>query len=123
MSDAPKIVIQKLWDVTVVDFQEARLLEAHQIEAIGTALYELTDKMDRKKIILDFGKVQFLASAAIGMLMTLHKKSSAIKGTFVIAGLKPELMKVFEIMRLTKIFHFAPDEAAALKQLGYTAAS
>ena len=33
MSVAPKILIQKMWDVTVVDFQEARLLEAHQIEA------------------------------------------------------------------------------------------
>ena len=122
MSVAPKIVVQKMWDVTIVDFQEARLLEAQQIDAIGRELYRLVDEMDRKKLVLDFSKVQFLASAAIGILATLHKKSTAIKGTFIICGLRRELMKVFEIMKLTKVFRFAANEDEALAQLGYTAA-
>ena len=122
MSTAPKIMIQTMWDVTVVDFQEARLLEAQQIEAIGRELFRLVDEMDRKKLVLDFAKVQFLASAAIGMLMTLHKKTTAIKGTFVICSLRRELMKVFEIMKLTKVFKFAANEDEALAMLGYTAA-
>ena len=122
MSVAPKLVVQTMWDVTVVDFQEARLLEAQQIEAIGRELFRLVDEMDRKKLVLDFTKVQFLASAAIGMLMSLHKKSTAIKGTFIICGLKRDLMKVFEIMKLTKVFRFAANEDEALAQLGYTAA-
>ena len=66
--------------------------------------------------------MQFLASAAIGMLMTLHRKSTAIKGTFVICGLRKDLMKVFEIMKLTKVFKFAPNEDEGLALLGYTAA-
>ncbi len=122
MDVAPKTMIQTMWDVTVVDFQEARLLEAQQIEAIGRELYRLVDEMDRKKLILDFTKVQFLASAAIGMLMNLHKKTTAIKGTFVICSLRRELMKVFEIMKLTKVFKFAANEDEAFALLGYTAA-
>ncbi|HQL53998.1 MAG: STAS domain-containing protein [Phycisphaerae bacterium] len=122
MSTTPKILVQKMWDVTVVDFQEARLLEAQQIEAIAKELYRLVDEMDVKKLILDFGKVQFLASAAIGVLMNLHKKSTAIKGTVIICSLRKELMKVFEIMKLTKVLKFAANEDEALVQLGYTAA-
>ena len=122
MGVAPKTLIQTMWDVTVVDFQEARILEAQQIEAIGRELYRLVDEMDRKKLILDFAKVQFLASAAIGMLMNLHKKTTAIKGTFVICSLRRELMKVFEIMQLTKVFKFAANEDEALALFGYTAA-
>jgi anti-anti-sigma factor len=122
MSVAPKILIQKMWDVTIVDFQEARLLEADQIDAIGKQLYRLVDEMHIQKLILDFAKVQFLASAAIGVLMNLHKKSNAIKGTFVICSLRKELMKVFEIMKLTKVFKFAANEDEALALLGYTAA-
>lgn len=122
MGVAPKILIQKMWDVTIVDFQEVRLLEAQQIETIGRELFRLVDEMDRKKLILDFTKVQFLASAAIGILMTLHTKSTAIKGTFIICGLKRELMKVFEIMKLTKVFRFAADEGEALALLGYAGA-
>ena len=122
MSVAPKILVQTMWDVTVVDFQEARLLEAQQIEAIGRELFRLVDEMDRKKLVLDFAKVQFLASAAIGMLMNLHKKTTANKGTFVICSLRRELMKVFEIMQLTKVFKFAANEDEALALFGYTAA-
>ena len=122
MSTTPKILVQKMWDVTVVDFQEARLLEAQQIEAIAKELYRLVDEMHVKKLILDFGKVQFLASAAIGVLMNLHKKSTAIKGTVIICSLRKELMKVFEIMKLTKVLKFAANEDEALVQLGYTAA-
>lgn len=122
MSVAPKIVIQETSDVTIVDFQEVRLLEARQIEAVGRELCRLVDELGRKKVILDFSKVQFLASAAIGMLMTVYKKSTAIKGTFIICGLRRELMKVFEIMKLTKLFRFAANEDEALAQLGCTAA-
>jgi anti-anti-sigma regulatory factor len=88
MSAAPKLLIQQMWDVTVVDIQEPRLLEAQQIDAVGRELFRLVDEMDRKKLILDLTKVQLLASAAIGMLMTLHKKSTAIKGTVIICGLR-----------------------------------
>jgi anti-sigma B factor antagonist len=121
MANAPNIVIQKIWEVTVVDFQDVRLLDASQIDTIGSQLYRLVDEMDRKKLVLDFSKVQFLASAAIGMLMVLHKKSSMIGGTVIHCGLKKELMKVFEIMKLTKVLKFAPDEDKAFEMLGYTA--
>jgi anti-sigma B factor antagonist len=120
METGSNIVIQKMWDVTVVNVQEARLVEGHQIEQMSQQLFQLVDEMDRKKLIVDFAKVQFLASAAVGMLLNLHKKSAAIKGTMIICGLRKELMQVFEIMQLTKILKFAPDEGKALKMLGYS---
>ena len=114
----PKIVVQKVADVTVVDFQEPRLLEVQQIDAVGEQLYRLVDQMDRKKLVLDFSKVQFLGSAAIGMLLNLYKKSVAIKGTLVLCGLKKDLMKVFEIMNLTKMLKFCANEKDALAVFG-----
>lgn len=113
------IVVQNMWDVTIVNFEEARLLEVHVIDQIAEQLFKLVDQMDKKKLVLDFSKVQFLASAAVGMLMNLHKKSLAIRGQLVLCGMKKEIMKVFEIMQLTKVLKFAPDEKEALKMLGY----
>ncbi len=112
-----------MWDVTIVDVQEVRLLDASQIDAIGQELYRLVDQMDRKKLLLDLTKVRFLASAAIGVLMTLHQKTQAIQGTMVICGLRKELMRVFEIMKLTKVLKFAANEGEGLGMFGYTAAS
>lgn len=121
MATATGIVIQNMWDVTIVNFEETRLLEVYAIDQIAEQLFKLVDQMDKKKVILDFTKVQFLASAAVGMIMNVHKKSLAIKGQVILCGMRKEIMKVFEIMQLTKVLKFAPDEKEALKLLGYKA--
>ena len=119
MNPTPKLLVQKILDVTTVDFQDVRLLDSMQIDAVGKELYRLVDEMDRRKLILDFSKVQFLASAAIGVIMALHKKVTALKGTLVLCGLRKDLMKVFEIMQLTKLLKFCADEREALAVFGY----
>jgi anti-sigma B factor antagonist len=111
------MVIQRVGDITFVRFQDSRLLDGQQLDAIGRELYRLVDEMDRKKLLLDFSKVQFLASAAIGILVNLRKKSGAIKGVVVLCGLRKDIMKVFEITKLTKVLTFAPNEKKALKML------
>lgn len=122
MASAANLLIQKMWDVTVASIQEPRLLDARQLDALSVELYRLVDELDRKKLVLDCAKVQFLTSSAIGVLVNLQKKSTAIKGTLIICGVRKELMQVFEITKLTKLFKFAADEKAALKLLGYTSA-
>lgn len=122
MSVPSNLLIQKISDVTIVTFQEARLLESQKLEALGQELYRLVDQMDRKKLVVDCTKVQFLASAAISVFVNLQKKSTAIKGTLIICGMRKDLMQVFEITRLTKLFKFAADEKAALQMLGVTSA-
>jgi len=119
MAATANLMVQKLADITVVTIQEGRLLESQKLDALGEELYKLVDQMDRKKLVVDCEKVQFLASAAISVFINLQRKSAAIKGTLVICGMKKDLMQVFEITKLTKLFKFAPDENAALKLLGY----
>ena len=118
MSAAANLLIQKIGDVTLVTLQEPRLLDSQQLEAVGQVLYGLVDQMDRKKLVVDCTKVQFLDSAAISVFVNLQKKSGAIKGSLVICGLRKELMQVFEITNLTRILKFAADEKAALKMIG-----
>jgi anti-sigma B factor antagonist len=123
MNRTPRVLIQRIADVTFVEFLDTRLVEGQQLESIGQELYRLVDEMDRKRLVLNFSRVQFLASAAIGILMKLHQKSAAIGGTCVICGMRKEIMKVFEIMKLTKVLKFAPSEKKALAMVGGTAAS
>jgi len=119
MSVKPKMLVQTIADVTMVDVQEVRLLESAQLDALGEELYRLVEQMNRKKLILDCGKVQFMASAAISVFLNLNKKVAAAKGTLFICGIRKELMQVFEIMRLTKLFQFVANEEEAFKRLGY----
>jgi anti-anti-sigma factor len=110
-----RIVVQSYADVTVVTFSDSSILDAATIDQIGKELYRLVDEQNKQKLILDFSAVQFLASLTLGVLMTLNRKMQAIKGKLVFCGLKKELMKVFTITNLDKLFKFYPDDAAALK--------
>ena len=116
MAKDANLLIQREQDVTLVDFQEARLLDAHHIESLAAQLYRLVDQMDRKKLILDFSKVQLLSSSAISVMLNLHKKSTAIKGKLILCGMRPEIKKIFEIMKLTKLLKIVGDANEAKAQ-------
>jgi anti-anti-sigma factor len=121
MTVQAKLLIQTIRDVVVVNLEDTSILDAAQVEAVAQGLYPLVDARACRKLILDFTKVKFLSSSALSILINLRNKSSAIKGTVVICGLRAELKKVFEITKLTKLFTFCADESAALAVFGVTA--
>jgi len=102
------LMIQREMDITVVDLQDARIFDVLHVESIAEQLYKLVDQMDRRKLILDFSKVQHMGSAAIGMLLTLNQKSKAIKGKLFLCAVRPDIMKIFTLMKLHKVLKFAP---------------
>jgi anti-sigma B factor antagonist len=118
MAAAPRLLIQSIRDVTVVNIEDASILDLAQVESLGQQLYELVDARNCRKLILDFTKVKFLSSSALGVLVTLQKKTNEIKGTLVICALRADLMRVFEITKLKKLFTFCDDEKAALAVFG-----
>ena len=101
----------------MVNFRETSILDGRAVEAISKDLYALVDDQARRKIILDMSAVQFLSSSMIGTLISLHKKSHAIKGQVVICGLRAKLREIFQVMKLEKVLKFADSEKDALKLL------
>jgi anti-sigma B factor antagonist len=55
-------------------------------------------------LVLDFGNVQFLPSAALGKLINLKMKYGGVKGRLTIENLHPDLLEVFRITRLDQVF-------------------
>ena len=113
MKEVP-ILVQAVGDVTVVDLRSASILDGMAIEEVGKSLFELVDEQARRKIVLDFSQVRLLSSMMLGVLVRLQKRAEGIKGRIVLCGLRPDLMKVFKITRLNKLFEFYKDENAAL---------
>jgi len=113
-----RIVIQDYAGVTVVTFSDSSILDSLVIDQLGKDLYHLTDVLNKQKLILDFSNVKFLSSQVLSLLLTLNKKAMAIKGTLVLCSLRPELMKIFTITNLDKLFKFQKDDAAALAFFG-----
>jgi len=118
MSAELPLNIQHFKDVTVVNFAAPTMLDASLIDRMGGELYKLVDDLDKRKIVLDFGEVRFLSSSALGMLLNLRKKASSAKGQVVICSLRDDLLKVFKITRLDKLFDFFDTEEKALNAFG-----
>lgn len=120
MAASGKLLIHPIRDVVVVNFNDASILDAAQVQQIGEELYALIDQQARRKIVLDFEKVRFLSSSALGILITLRKKADQIKGRVVLCNLRDDLRKVFRITNLEKMFEFHDSEEKALGSFGVT---
>ena len=111
------LVISTYGGVTVVNFRDRSILDGPAVDAIGKDLMALVDEQAQRKIILDFAEVRHLTSSMLGVLITLHQKSSKIRGKVVIIALQDSLMEVFRGTRLDSLLLFAKDEAGAFKHL------
>lgn len=101
-------------DVKVVDFVENKILDEANIAEIGAQLTALVEAKDRPKILLDFANVDHLSSAALGMLINVNNRVKQQNGQLRLAGIKPQIMEVFEITKLNKLFRILPSRADAL---------
>lgn len=122
MSTPPRLLIQKIKDVTIVRLRESSILEPHLIQQISQELAELVESQHRRKLLIDFSEVKFLSSSALGVLVMLRKKVEGIQGELVLAGMSKELRKIFKITNLDRLFKFKDDENGALEVFGVTSA-
>ena len=100
--------------VTVVSFIDTKIVTEENIQEVGDQLYQLVDVEGKRQLLLNFGNVQYLSSAALGKLINLKKKVGAVKGKLKLCCIHPDLLEVFRITRLDQVFEISPDEQAAL---------
>lgn len=105
------LMISDVQGVKVVTFQTLAIVDPVEIDTIGEQLYELVDGQAKRKILLDFARVRQLSSQMLGALIKLNNKSKGIKGKVILCGLRPDLMKAFEVTRLNKVLTIVADEA------------
>jgi len=107
---------QQIGENTVVEFTSPTLMDPIELEQIAQQLYKLIDEQDRRRIILDFEKVQFLSSQAIGILLAMQKKLSQLKkSNLILCGVGPRLMELLRITRLDKVLTIKPSQKEAIK--------
>lgn len=67
-------------------------------------LMELINK-GSKSFILNFSKCTFIDSTGLGVLVSIFKKVTETNGSFKIENVGENVMKVFKLTRLDKVFH------------------
>lgn len=109
-----RIEMTEIGEVTVVRFVDRKILDAANIQELGDELFALVEKDDRKSLLLNFSRVEFLSSSALNKLIVLDKKVKSHGGRMKLCCLRPEIKEVFSITKLDQVFDIREAESEAL---------
>ncbi len=99
-------------DSIIVSFVDVKILDDTRIQQISKELMDLADRASsqKKKMVLDFQDVQFMSSAMLGRLILLNKKAKADMVDLRLSNIAPNVLEVFKITRLNKVFKIGDDD-------------
>lgn len=119
MAAQPKrlLEVQSIDNVAVVSIQQARVLDDQIIQQFGDQLKSLVDQAGHQRILLNFSKVEYLSSAALGKLVVLRKQVDAVKGKLALSNIDASIFEAFKITGFDRIFKIFDDEQEALQFL------
>ena len=102
-------------DILFLEIGDFRLLDEARIEQLEKDIYEAIDQSSEGRVVLDFRNVEFMSSAMLGKLVKVHKKCQGFKVKLKLCSVSPEILEVFKITRLNKLFDIEKDAESARK--------
>ena len=105
--------------ILVVEFQDVSIIDESRIEAVGNELQELIGKSDSRKVVLCFNNVEFMSSAMIGKLVKFGNTCKKEKVALRLCDITPSVKKVFDLMRLDKLFAIDDDVESSMSKLAH----
>jgi anti-sigma B factor antagonist len=107
------VTCEQSGDVVIVHAAPARLMHP-SLAGFSTMV---TGEIARgaRKIVLDFGSVDYMDSAAIGCLMDLYRQATAAGATLKLAGLRSRVETMLTLTGTNQFMEVHPDAASAVK--------
>jgi anti-anti-sigma factor len=102
---------------TLVVFRTPSMMNPADNERMRSDLLRLVDEEKRTHLVLDFGRVQFISSTVIGILLTLNKRlAAAPAGTasLILCGVGQRLLDLLKISKLDRLLTIKPTRKDAL---------
>lgn len=101
--------------VLLIEISDPRLLDEARIEQLEKEVLQAIDKSSEERIVIDFSKVEFMSSSMLGKLVRVHKKCKEFKVKLKFCSISKDILEVFKITRLDKVFDIESDADDAIK--------
>jgi anti-sigma B factor antagonist len=88
-----------------LDLHTGPEFERRVLEALGRGALE---------IVIDLAEVSFIDSTTIGILMRMRKRLAPLSGRLLLVCNDPNMVRLFEITALDRLFEIYPSREAAL---------
>ena len=113
----PMISVEYVKNATVVRFTDEKILEDKDIKALQDSIMSIIESASGgMNLILDFGNVQYLSSAVLGLLIRISKRIYENDGLLRLCRINPKIYEIFKITRLTKTFDIYKDIESAVNK-------
>jgi anti-anti-sigma factor len=102
---------------SLVVFRTPTMMNPTDVEKIRTGLLQLVEEEKRTHLVLDFYRVQFIASSVIGILLTLHKRvagTPAGTASLILCGVGPKLLELLKLSKLDRLLTIKASRKEAL---------
>jgi anti-anti-sigma regulatory factor len=109
--------IEQFDNVTVVRFTRRTILDQETITAIGNRLLDLVPEGSKRKLVLDFARVESLTTAMLGKLVNLHLHIDWAGGRLAFCNVDPFLMQIFTLCKVPQTIPVVADCATAVRLL------
>ena len=96
-----------------INLSEASL---NQSEDFKKFLYDITE-VTPPKLVLDMGKIEYMDSSFIGALVAGLKNVLSKGGEMALINVNNDVMSLFELTRLDKVFKIYRNKEEAIQQL------
>ena len=100
----PHLLIEPVYGDVVITFKDSRLVEEDQLSKIEADILQLGESQPGTNMTLDFKKVQFMSSSALGFLVKLQKSITLGRGSLKLRNMSKQIYKIFKITNLHKVF-------------------
>jgi anti-anti-sigma factor len=101
-------------EIRVFFIDVPRLVDQAAIDQCYREILALLDKTEERCVLVHFGRVTFMSSSALGMLVRLHKKCKEYDILLKLCGIAPDILQVFKITGLDKVFSIHAEASEAL---------
>lgn len=92
----------------LVSFNKSLGLCEDNITAIAAELFQVAERLGRRTLSIDLGRVRFLGSTALGQFISLHKQVRAGGGRLTLRNASPSVYEVFEVTRVSTFLEITP---------------
>ncbi len=97
------IVIKRMADVHLIEFMVTGLTDQAAIQQVGEEIEALVERSGVPKVVVDFGGLQNVSSAMLGVLISVNRQVQSMGGELRLAEVPESIMEVFKLTRLDKI--------------------
>jgi anti-anti-sigma factor len=102
-------------EIRVIFVDVARFVDGAVIEQCYREIVELLEKTEESCVLLHFGRVGFMSSAALGMLIRVQKKCKEFEIALKLCNINPDINEVFKITGLNKVLDIRADASDAIE--------